>query len=126
MKIQNNLPIRGSQTRKSAQSRSDGVFHALFEAEVADVQHTGEQHTNDDGRRSEHAWRALEESISLLDQAMQCLESGDAPTPQLMDSIEQLRTTLHQQMASGSDALTLTQAEILLAVEIERIHSLQS
>ncbi|PIP03730.1 MAG: hypothetical protein COW18_02215 [Zetaproteobacteria bacterium CG12_big_fil_rev_8_21_14_0_65_54_13] len=124
MKIQNNLPIRGKQTRASGQSRSDGVFHALFEAEITDVQPAGEQQTNGDGARPEHAWQSLQESISLLDQAMQCLESGDTPTQELVDNIEQLRATLHQQLTSGSDLRTLTQAEILLAVEIERMRSL--
>jgi len=126
MKIENNLPIRGKQTRTSGQSRSDGLFHALFEAEVADVQPTGEQQPGDDAPRSEHAWKSLQEGISLLDQAMLCLESGDAPTQQLVDNIEQLRATLHQQLVPDSDLQTLTQAEVLLAVEIERMRSLQS
>lgn len=127
MKIHNNLPISGNQTRKSGKSRSGSVFHTLFEAEVADVvQTTGEQQAPDKRSSQDQAWRALEDSVFLLDEAMQCLESGHAPTQQLVDSIDQLRTALHQQLASGSDTRDLTQAEILLAVEIERMRALQS
>lgn len=126
MKIHNNLPISGNQTRKSGKSRSGSVFHTLFEAEVADVQTTGEQQTPDERNSQDQAWRALEDSVFLLDEAMQCLESGQAPTQQLVDSIDQLRTALHQQLASGSDTRDLTQAEILLAVEVERMRAMQS
>ena len=126
MKIHNNLPISGNQTRKSGKSRSGSVFHTLFEAEVTDVQTTGEQQAPDERNSQDQAWRALEDSVFLLDEAMQCLESGQAPTQQLVDSIDQLRTALHQQLASGSDTRDLTQAEILLAVEVERMRAMQS
>jgi len=125
MKIQNNLPIRAKRPAKPGQSRSDGVFQALFEADIAAVQAADEQPMSDDRTGAKAAWRALEDSVSLLDQAMLCLESGDAPTQQLVDNIEQLRATLHQQLTSASNARALTQAEILLAVEVERIRSFQ-
>ncbi|MDX8404802.1 MAG: hypothetical protein R8K50_01460 [Mariprofundus sp.] len=125
MKIQNNMPIKGSQARKPGKSRSDGVFHALFDAEVAEVKPTEEQqHSRDDHGGAAQAWRAVEDSVSLLDQAMQCLESGKTPSQEMVADIEQLRSALQQQR--GNDTQDLSQAEVMLTVEIERIRALRN
>jgi len=124
MKIHNNMPIRGSQTRKAAKSSSDGVFHALFEAEIADTAPLTAD-TTDQRNNDAPAWQALEDSVSLLDQAMHCLESGHTPDQQLLDNIEQLRNTLRQQKVIGESG-ELDQAEVMLSVEIERIRAMKA
>ncbi|TLS68965.1 hypothetical protein FE236_09850 [Mariprofundus erugo] len=125
MKIQNNLPITGKQTRKVSSGRTDGVFQSLFEAEVNDVRPVTDEPAREERQEAEFAWKTLQESVSLLDRAMQHLESGDAPSQQLLDDIEQLRSRLHQQLPPGADSKALSQAETLLAVEAQRIRSLQ-
>lgn len=125
MKIQNNLPITAKQTRKVSSGRTDGVFHSLFEAEVNDVRPVADEPTREERQDTEFTWKTLQESVSLLDRAMQHLESGDAPSQQLLDDIEQLRNRLHQQLPPGTDSKVLSQAETLLAVEAQRIRSLQ-
>ncbi|MDQ6970655.1 MAG: hypothetical protein Q9M16_09110 [Mariprofundus sp.] len=74
----------------------------------------------------QEAWHTLQESVSLLDEAMHCIEAGDSPPQKLIQDIEQLRALLRQQVSSGSAATELKQADTLLAVEAGRIRAMQS
>jgi len=129
MKIHNNSPVSGQSSSKIKKSSSNGVFGTLLEAEI------GEAHRTDstDGSApvtsqapEQEAWKALNESISLLDQAMKSLESGEAPSKQMMQDIEQLRSQVQQHLSSGPHNHKLREADTMLAVEAERIRSLQS
>jgi len=123
MKIHNNLPVNSKATRKNARSHTGGVFGALLESEIDQAQAISEA-TSDTGQvPMQHAWQALEDSVDLLDRAMQCIEDGGSPSPQLISDIEQLRCRLHQQVSAG-DSTELRQADTLLAVEAERIRSM--
>jgi len=128
MKIHNNLPINGRTSRKTASSRSNGVFGKMLDAEIGQTQAVSEvRHNHDSAQPSmQEAWHTLEESVSLLDHALQCVEAGDTPPPQMIADIEQLRARLRQQVASGSPDAELTQADTLLAVEAARIRSMQA
>ncbi len=126
MKIHNNLPVQGKATRKSSSSHTSGVFGALLESEIEQVQSVGEATAEPDQRSAQSAWQALEESVSLLDRAMQCMEDGGSPSPQLISDIEQLRCCLQQQVNAGGGNSELRQADTLLAVEAERIRAMRS
>ncbi|NWF37696.1 hypothetical protein F3F96_00890 [Mariprofundus sp. NF] len=126
MKIHNNLPVSGQTTRKTKQSSATGVFQTLFDAEVSDsheIENADQAATHEPEKR---AWQALNESVILLDQAMQCLESGNAPTAQMISDIEQLRGQVQQHLSANTQNKELREADTLLAVEAERIRSLQS
>lgn len=125
MKIHNNRPIGGAGTSKKAgRSSADGVFKNLLDAgmqEIQTVQQAEEQPTPQSGGGG-NALQALEESVSLLDRAMECLESGENPTPELLQDIQQLRRQVRQQLgAEGQNS----EADTLLAVEAERIRSMR-
>ena len=133
MKIHNNGPISGTTTRKTTRSNANGVFGQLLDAEIhpetpayADQQHGQNMPSADAKVPMREAWNTLEASVSLLDEAMHCIEAGDSPPQKLIQDIEQLRELLRQQVASGSAALELRQADTLLAVEAERIRAMQS
>jgi len=149
MKIQNNVPVGGKATRKTTRSSTNGVFGQLLDAGVqpltadqpqsdhsqSDSSQPGypqsnpsaaEQATSKPSIPMQEAWHTLQESVSLLDEAMHCIESGDSPPQKLIHDIEQLRALLRQQVSSGSAALELKPADTLLAVEAERIRAMQS
>ncbi len=126
MKIHNNLPVSGKTTRKTSRSSANGVFGTLLESEISQVQAVSEACSGTSKQPMKEAWHTLEESVSLLDQAMQCIASGDSPPRQLVHDIDQLRSLLRQQAASGNPDSELKQADTLLAVEAARIRSMQA
>jgi len=133
MKIRNNAPVTGKTTHSTKRSDTSGLFGQLLDAETHQTeQHSTDQPHDHDTQRKEasapmqEAWNTLEESVTLLDEAMQCIESGDSPPQRLIQDIEKLRTLLRQQVASGGSAIELRQADTLLAVEAERIRAMQS
>jgi len=133
MKIQNSPPVTGKTTHSSKRSTASGLFGQLLDAETHQTdQHNPDQahdhgtQTTDTRAPMQEAWHTLEESVTLLDEAMQCIESGDSPPQRLIQDIEQLRALLRKQVASGGSAKELKQADTLLAVEAERIRAMQS
>ncbi len=133
MKIQNNAPITGKTTHPTKRSTASSVFGQLLDAEVHQTDQGKKDQGHDHGTQAQEtkapmqeAWHTLEESVTLLDEAMQCIESGDSPPQRLIQDIEQLRALLRKQVASGTSAIELKQADTLLAVEAERIRAMQS
>jgi len=126
MKIHNNLPVSGKTLRKASRNSTEGVFGKMLESEIHQVQAANESHADPSKQSMQEAWHTLEDSVSLLDKAMQCIESGDAPPRQLIHDIEQLRSLLRQQVSSGRPSAELQQADTLLAVEAARIRSMQA
>lgn len=131
MKIHHNIPISGKTMQKTKRSSSTGAFGQLLDIQDKSTaenkhQHSNEKQTTPEQAPMQEAWNTLEESVSLLDEAMHCIESGDNPPKQLIHDIEHLRSLLRQQIATGSAALELRQADTLLAVEAERIRAMQS
>lgn len=128
MKIQNNMPINGHTTTQKAKRKGEsGLFKSMFESEITEASNSDTPQQSSPSRdSSETAWHSLEEGVSLLDQAMLSLESGEMPSEQLIQNIDQLRTQLKSQLSSGKHSSELQQADTLLAVEAERIRSLQS
>ena len=130
MKIHNNQPINGKTIRKTSRNSSGGVFGKMLESEINpeinQIQVTSESHADTSKQSMQEAWHTLDESVSLLDEAMQCIESGDSPPRQLIHDIEKLRSLLRQQVTSGSPSEELQQADTLLAVEAARIRSMQA
>jgi len=131
MKIRHNTPISAKTTQRSKRSNSSNAFGQLLDSQdktttASQQQQSNEQLATPNQPAMQEAWHTLEESVSLLDEAMHCIESGDNPPQKLIHDIEHLRALLRQQVASGSAALELRQADTLLAVEAERIRAMQS
>ncbi len=142
MKIHNTTPVGGKTTRKTTRSSTNGVFGQVLDAETASDHATADQsdqpcsnqpnpsqsnqNQSTNAPPMQEAWHTLRESVSLLDEAIHCIEAGDSPPQQLIHDIEQLRALLRQQVSSGSAAVELKQADTLLAVEAERIRAMQS
>jgi len=126
MKIQNSQPISSKNLRSSKRSSNDGAFDKILAAEINPAQAVAEKQPRESQHPMKEAWQTLEASVSLLDKAMLALEHGNNPSAQLMQDIEQLRGQLRQQVTSGRSADELKQADTLLAVEAERIRSMQS
>lgn len=126
MKIHNNSPVSGQTARKTTKSDSKGVFKTLLDAEINETHEIEATVHEQQQKPEERAWHALNESVTLLDQAMKHLESGKAPTRQMMIDIEQLRSEVQQHLSGSAQSHELREADTLLAVEAERIRSLQS
>ncbi|MDQ6999144.1 MAG: hypothetical protein Q9M17_10565 [Mariprofundus sp.] len=133
MKIQNSTPVTGKTTQTTKRSSTSGLFGQLLDAESHQTDQSTTDQPHDHGTQTtetrapmQEAWHTLEESVTLLDEAMQCIESGDSPPQKLIQDIEQLRALLRNQVASGGSAIELKQADTLLAVEAERIRAMQS
>jgi len=126
MKIHNSQPVSGKTIRKTSRSSAEGVFGKMLESEINQVQAVSESRSDTSKQPMQEAWHTLEESVSLLDKAMQCIESGDSPPRELIHDIEQLRSLLRQQVDSGRPSAELQQADTLLAVEAARIRSMQA
>ncbi|RLL53017.1 hypothetical protein D8Y20_05810 [Mariprofundus sp. EBB-1] len=128
MKIQNSTPVSGKTTQTTKRSTANGLFGQLLDAESqqTDQPQNHSAQTTDTRAPMQEAWHTLEESVTLLDEAMQCIESGDSPPQKLIQDIEHLRALLRVQVASGGSAIELKQADTLLAVEAERIRAMQS
>ena len=129
MKIHNNSPISNQEIRKSKRTQSSNRFGQLLESELESSQPVAPatpQHDEHQQPPSREAWQTLEQSVSLLDRAMQRVEEGNIPSPELIQDIEQMRAKLRQQLQAGSHNHELNQADTLLAVEAERIRAMQS
>ncbi len=128
MKIHQNLPITNKEIRKTKTASSGAAFGKILDTELESVQPVAPQSSQEDAPsgQQQSAWRTLEESITLLDDAMRHIESGHPPSAELLHDIEQLRSQLRQQVSSGQSNHDLNQADTLLAVEAERIRAMQS
>jgi len=124
MKIQNHGAVQATTTRKSQKKDTSGVFQSLLESEITPPQDT--EHSNEQTATpaEQPPMQTLHTSIALLDQAMDCLESGQAPPEQLLNDIENLRNEVHRHSHPGQQTEVLQEADTILAVEAARIRSL--
>lgn len=123
MKVQGPSRLKNRPATNSKKSNVDGSFHTFLEAEIAGIQ---KKDTPVSGNEREHPdqnqAQLLDKAARLLDQTLEQLAAGEKPTEQLISSIQRLRTQLHQQ--TGTPDEILHQADTMLAVEAERIHTL--
>ena len=123
MKIEGPSSLKNQPATSSKKSKVDGSFHTFLEAEIAGVQKNDSPVSEHGGEHSgSNQAQLVEEAAKLLDQALEQLSAGEKPAEQVLSSIQQLRTQLHQQ--PGTSHETIEQADTILAVEAERIHTL--
>jgi len=123
MKIQGPSSLKSQPTQSSKKSKVDGSFHTFLEAEIAGVGKKDSPVSNNERQGSGRSQAEIvEEAAQLLDKALKQLAAGEKPAEQVISSIQQLRTQLQQQPGETTEALH--QADTMLAVEAERIHSL--
>ena len=121
MKIEGPSSLKNQPTKSSKKSKVDGSFHTFLEAEIAGVRKNDSPDTAQEQAYSGRDQAELvEEAAKLLDQAMEQLSAGEKPADQVLTSIQQLRT----QLQAGTSHETIRQADTMLAVEAERIHTL--
>jgi len=123
MKIQGPTSPQSQPSQSLKKGKSAGTFQTLLEAGIDATQSTSssEQQDNRQGS-SQQRWQLVEEAATLLDQALEQLAAGEKPAEEVLSSIQKLRTQLHQHRGEANDELH--QADAMLAVEAERIHSL--
>ena len=123
MKIQGPTSPQSQPSKSLKKGKAAGTFQTLLETEIDATQNklSSEQRDSRQGS-SQQRWQLVEEAATLLDQALEQLAVGEKPAEEVLNSIQKLRTQLQQQTGETSDELH--QADAMLAVEAERIHSL--
>jgi len=121
MKIHGTSSTQSQPSKSLKKGKADGTFQSMLEAgiDAVDANTTSDQH---DGKETMQRWQLVEDAANLLDQALEQLSSGEKPAEELLNTIQQLRSELHQNR--GETTKELNQADTLLAIEAERIHSL--
>jgi len=123
MKIQGTNSTQSQASKSLKKGKADGTFQSMLEAGI-DAVNTNALLDQYSDKSSEQRWQLVEEAANLLDQALEQLSTGEKPTKEMLTTIQQLRLELHQNRGEASEALK--QADTLLAIEAERIHSLSA
>jgi len=125
MKIQGPASPQNQPSQSLKKGKSAETFQALLDTEIDAVQGKSSPEQSNNGHASaQQRWQLVEEAASLLDQALEQLSDGEKPAEEVLNSIQKLRTQLHQHRGETDDELH--QADAMLAVEAERIHSLNA
>ena len=123
MKINKIGGIQPSARSQTTRKSSDVNFASMLQAEMDEVtpvaSNTSQQQSSPPQKQTHEL---IEEVTDLLDQALHQLDAGEAPGDEVLNAIVQLRSQLQQQPNSSQ---TLEQAQTILAVESERVRSLQ-
>jgi glutathione S-transferase len=123
MKIQGPSSLQNRPAQSLKKGKTGDAFQTLLETEIdASQSITSPGQHKDRQQTSRQQWQLVEEAALLLDQALEQLAAGEKPAEEVLTSIQRLRTQLHQHAGEAGDELT--QADAMLAVEAERIHSL--
>jgi len=123
MKIQGTNSAQNQPSKSLQKGKADGTFQTMLDAGI-DAVHDNNASDQQSSSSNEQRWQLVKEAANLLDQALEQLSSGEKPTDELLSTIEQLRTELHQNRGDTTEALH--QADTMLAIEAERIHSLSA
>lgn len=123
MKIQGPSSPQSQPSQSLKKGKASGTFQTILETEIDATRNSSssEQQTSGEGS-SQQRWQLVEEAAALLDQALKQLAAGEKPAEEVLSSIQKLRTQLHQHTGETDDEFH--QADTMLAVEAERIHSL--
>lgn len=123
MKIQGPTSPQSQSSQSLKKGKATGTFQTLLDTEIDATRSKSpsEQRDNSEAPALQR-WQLVEEAATLLDQALEQLAAGEKPAEDVLNSIQKLRSQLHQQ--SGETSVELQQADAILAVEAERIHSL--
>jgi len=104
----------GSPT--TASQPASGSFRSLLRQRLSAMRENDEIPTQ--GTQIE-SWNMIEDIAQLLDEAMFSLEAGDAPEPELVQNLRDLRKQLRRHMPEGSEGFT--DLDTLIAVETHRL-----
>jgi len=123
MKIQGTSSTQSQPSKSLKKGKADGTFQSILEAgiDAVDGKSPSDQRS---GHDAEQRWLLVEEAADILDQALEQLSAGEKPTDEMLNTIQKLRSELHQQRGETTEALK--QADTMLAIEAERIHSLSA
>jgi len=121
MKIRPGQPLRSQEkSSRTPESIADGRFQVLLDGEMQDT--TEKPHDfdpNQDIATHQHHL-LLGDATRLLDEAIEQIETDNAPREQTIESLHELRKKLNDLGTSSGNVST---ANIILAVEEERLKS---
>jgi len=122
MKIRS-IGLNGSHsTKKKKTNDSSDDFRALLQKSSLEPTHptheTGINAQSDRG--SPETWTLIEDAASLLDKAMEQIQASGRPEPRLVQSLQALRSKLHQCKDSINGAEDL---DALITVETQRLQT---
>lgn len=105
----------GSPPSTASQSAS-GSFRSVLQQRLSAVRENDEIPTQE---TQIELLNMIEDIAQRLDEALYSLEAGDAPEPELVQGLRDLRKQLHRHMPEGSEGFT--DLDTLIAVETHRI-----
>ncbi len=121
MKIRG-IGLNGSHnTKKKKTNSSSDSFRALLQSSLETTHPIHETETNaQSDQGSPETWTLIEDAASLLDKAMEQIQASGQPEPELVQSLQALRSKLHQCKGSINGAEDL---DALITVETQRLQT---
>ncbi|MDX8397128.1 MAG: hypothetical protein R8K49_02285 [Mariprofundaceae bacterium] len=115
------------KSRASTKKTSSTKFSSLFSSELESPSTPMEQNTPEDSpsKHETQPRQLVEQATELLDQALSQLDTGELLDESTLSSIQQVSQQLQALSKDNPNSSSLTQAEILLAVEAKRIQSMK-
>lgn len=116
MRIRGPGSIQAPKPSSSSQTKSvDGGFRSLLQQRIESLREDGALPTE---MASTASWGMIEDAAQMLDEAMARLQSGEAPDPETVRNLRELRKKLREHMPEGEDFADL---DALIAVEASRL-----
>ncbi|MDQ6995677.1 MAG: hypothetical protein Q9M18_08795 [Mariprofundaceae bacterium] len=126
MKITSTTQTVSSKRTQQKKNSSSGFGELLSSELQTDTPPTPkQQEQNPQDHAKQNAQPLLEQASQLLSQALLELEADAKPTQDTLYAIHELRHHLDQLSEQDHEAVSLTQAKTLLAVEAQRIQAMK-
>lgn len=117
MRIRGTGPIQTpGSTTSTASSSASGSFRTLLQQRLSALSEDG---TIPSQNEHPESWSMIEDAALLLDEAMSRLQEGNAPSPELVQNLRELRKQLRRRIPDGNEGLA--DLDTLIAVETHRL-----
>jgi hypothetical protein len=117
MRIRGTGPIHSPNASSSTQAQStSGSFRSLLKQRIDAIREDG---TVSSESALPESLGMIEDAAQILDEAMSRLQSGEAPDPEIVHTLRELRKKLRQHMPAGGEGLA--DLDTLIAVETHRL-----
>ena len=117
MRIRGTGSIHSPNASSSAQTQStSGSFRSLLKQRIDAMREDGTVSTES---ALPESLGMIEDAAQILDEAMSRLQTGEAPDPEIVHTLRELRKKLRQHMPEGGGGLA--DLDTLIAVETHRL-----
>jgi len=117
MRIRGTGSIHAPNAPSSTQTQSTGSsFRSLLKQRIDAMREDGAVPTE---ATMPESLGMIEDAAQILDEAMSRLQTGEAPDPEVVHALRELRKRLRQHMPEGEGALA--ELDTLIAVETHRL-----